>query len=66
VSDQPRRLTAEQVLALKSPSTVSSPAGPVSPLQPRKQAQRAALVRAVRVLEDRVFAGGWELRVTGE
>jgi hypothetical protein len=30
-------------------------------LQPRQQAQRKALARAVRVLEDRAFARGCEL-----
>ncbi|MGH2941328.1 MAG: hypothetical protein ACRDLN_00935 [Solirubrobacteraceae bacterium] len=30
-------------------------------LQPRKQAQRAALIRAVRVLGDKAFVAGCEL-----
>jgi hypothetical protein len=34
-------------------------------LQPRERAQRAALIRAVRVLEDRALRGGCELRTTG-
>jgi hypothetical protein len=32
------------------------------PLRPRQQAQRTALVRAVRALEDQAFADGCELR----
>ena len=32
------------------------------PLRPRQQAQRSALVRAVRVIEDEAFADGCELR----
>jgi hypothetical protein len=31
-------------------------------LQPREREQRAALIRAVRVLDDRPLAGGCELR----
>jgi hypothetical protein len=33
-------------------------------LSPRQQKQRAALVRAVRTMEDRVFITGCELRAT--
>jgi hypothetical protein len=62
VSDQPRRLTAEQVLALKFAAHRQLARWAGKPLQPRKRAQRAALVRAVRTLEDRAFAGGCELR----
>jgi hypothetical protein len=66
VSDQPRQLTAEQVLALKFAAHRQLSRWAGKPLQPRKQAQRAALVRAVRVLEDRAFAGGCELHAPGE
>lgn len=34
-------------------------------LQPREQAQRATLIRAVRILEDRAFADGCELHAAG-
>jgi hypothetical protein len=61
VSDEPRRLTAEQVLALKFAAHRQLARWAGKPLQPRKQAQRSALIRAVRVLEDRAFAGGCEL-----
>jgi hypothetical protein len=35
-------------------------------LDPRRRAQRAALVRAVRTLEDRALAHGCELRPAGD
>jgi hypothetical protein len=35
-------------------------------LQPHQGAQRAALVRAVRVLEDRAFNDGCDLRAAGD
>jgi hypothetical protein len=35
------------------------------PLRPRQHEQRAALVRAVRILEDQAFVNGCELRATG-
>jgi hypothetical protein len=35
-------------------------------LRPRQREQRAALVRAVRILEDQAFADGCELRATGD
>jgi hypothetical protein len=62
VSDQARRLTAEQLLALKFAAHRQLARWAGKPLQPRRQAQRAALIRAVRVLEDRAFTGGCELR----
>jgi hypothetical protein len=61
VNDQPRRLTAEQVLALKFAAHRQLARWAGKPLQPRRRVQRAALVRAVRVLEDRSFAHGCEL-----
>jgi hypothetical protein len=35
------------------------------PLRPGQQAQRSALVRAVRILEDQAFADGCELHAHG-
>jgi hypothetical protein len=35
-------------------------------LPPREREQRAALIRAVRVLDDRALAGGCELRPPGD
>ncbi|HEV3484223.1 MAG TPA: hypothetical protein VG106_02370 [Vicinamibacterales bacterium] len=35
-------------------------------LQPRERKQRTALVRAIRVLEDRALSDGCELRATGD
>ena len=61
MSDQPLRLTAEQVLALKFAAHRQLARWAGKPLQPRKQAQRAALIRAVRVLEDQALADGCRL-----
>jgi hypothetical protein len=35
-------------------------------LRPRQREQRAALIRAVRILEDGAFNGGCELRAIGD
>jgi hypothetical protein len=35
-------------------------------LRPRQREQRAALVRAVRILEDQAFVDGCELRATSD
>jgi hypothetical protein len=66
VNDQPRRLTAEQVLALKFAAHRQLARWAGKPLQPRRRAQRTALVGAVRALEDRAFAGGCELHAPDE
>jgi hypothetical protein len=60
VSDR-SQLTAEQLLALKFAAHRQLARWADKPLPPRKRAQRAALIRAVRVLEDRAFADGCEL-----
>jgi hypothetical protein len=63
----PRRLSREQVQALKFAVHRQLARWAKSrQLRPRQQAQRAALVSAVRVLEDRAFADGCELTPTRE
>jgi hypothetical protein len=58
-----RRLTAEQILALKFAAHRQLARWANKPeLHPRQRARRAELVRAVRVLEDRALAAGCELR----
>jgi hypothetical protein len=67
VSDQPRQLSREHVLALEFAAHRQLARWAKSrPLAPRQQARRAALVHAVRVLEDSAFADGCELRATGD
>lgn len=61
MSDEPRRLTAEQVLALKFAAHRQLARWAGKPLPPRKQAQRAALIGAVRVLDDAALARGCRL-----
>ena len=68
MSDEPtRRLASDELLALKLAAHrqlarwVKS-----SDLRPRQREQRAALLRAVRILEDPAFGDGCELRRPGE
>jgi hypothetical protein len=67
VSDAPtHRLSHEEAQALKFAAHRQLARWAKNrPLLPRQHAQRAALVRAVRVLEDQAFADGCELRATG-
>jgi hypothetical protein len=63
MSDQPPRLSREEVLALKFAAHRQLARWAKSrPLPSRQQARRTALVTAVRILEDPAFAGGCELR----
>jgi hypothetical protein len=58
----PRRLSREQLLALKfAAHRQLARWAKTRQLRPRQQAQRTSLVSAVRVLEDRAFADGCEL-----
>lgn len=61
MSEEPRRLTAEQILALKFAAHRQLARWAGKPLEPRKQELRNALIRAVRVLEDDAFADGCQL-----
>jgi len=64
VNGQPPQLTREHVLALTFAAHRQLARWAKSrPLAPRQRARRAALVHAVRVLEDPAFADGCELRV---
>jgi hypothetical protein len=71
VSDEPaRRLAPDELLALKLAAhrqlakLVTS--SHLRPRRPRQLEQRAALLRAVRILEDLAFVDGCELRPTGD
>jgi hypothetical protein len=68
VSDEPRRLTGDEIMALKFAAhrQLARLANKRDELQPRQRARRAALVRAVRILEDKAFADGCELRATDD
>ncbi len=67
MSDQPPQLTGEQILALKFAAHRQLARWADNPeLQPRQLARRAALIRAVHVLEDRAFTDGCELRATSD
>jgi hypothetical protein len=62
-----RRLSRDQLLALKFAGHRQLARWAKSrPLGPRRQAQRSALVSAVRTLEDQAFADGCELTAIRE
>jgi hypothetical protein len=67
VNGPTHRLSREEVQALKfAAHRQLARWAKNSQLQPRQREQRAALVRAVRTLEDPRFGDGVELRVGGE
>lgn len=67
MSDRPRRLSGEEIAALTFAARRQlTRLANRRELQPREQAQRTALIRAVRVLEDRTFAHGCELHAPGD
>jgi hypothetical protein len=60
--EPPRQLSGDEVAALAFAARRQVTRWSSRPdLQPRKQAQRAALIRAVRVLGDKAFVAGCEL-----
>ncbi len=67
MNDRPRRLSGDEVtmltFAARRQLTRWANRGD---LQPREREQRAALIRAVRVLDDRALAGGCELYAPGD
>lgn len=67
MSDAPApRLSGEQVQALKFAAYRQLARWSKRPrLSPRQHAQRNALTSGVRILQDRAFADGCELRVPG-
>jgi len=68
MNDEPTpRLTSDQVLALKfAAQRQLARWSNKRDLSPQQHAQRTALTRAVRILQDQAFADGCELRVPGE
>jgi hypothetical protein len=67
VNEPAHRLSLDEVQALKFAAHRQLARWAKSrPLRPRQHEQRAALVRAVRVLDDKALAGGCELRAFGE
>ena len=62
MSDRSRRLTAEQLLALRFAAHRQLARWAHKTLPPRRRTQRRALIQAVRVLEDPAFADGCEVR----
>jgi hypothetical protein len=67
MSDEPRRLTSDELQALKFAAHRQLARWASKPeLQPRNRARRAALVRAVRTLEDKALVDGCELCASGD
>jgi hypothetical protein len=67
VSDPaPRRLSREEIAVLKFAAHRQLARWAKRALQPRQRAQRAALVRAVRLLEDQALADGCDVRPSGD
>jgi hypothetical protein len=67
VNEPAHRLSQDEVQALKFAAHRQLARWAKSrPLRPRQLEQRAALVRAVRVLDDKALAGGCELRASGD
>jgi len=63
MSDEHRRLTGDEIQALKfAAHRQLARWANKRELQPRQLARRTALVGAVRILEDKAFAEGCELR----
>ena len=66
MNDEPRRLTGDEIQALKfAAHRQLARWANRRQLQPRQHARRTALVRAVRVLEDKALSNGCELHPTG-
>jgi hypothetical protein len=68
VTDEPpRHLSGDQLVALKfAAHRQLARWAKKRRLEPRQREQRAALVNAVRILEDRELVDGCELRPAGE
>ncbi len=67
MSDEPRRLTSDEIQALRfAAHRQLTRWANKHELHPRQQDRRAALVRAVRILEDMAFGDGCELRTTDD
>jgi len=67
MSEQSRHLSADEIVTLKFAAHRQLARWSNKPrLSPYQHAQRSALKRAVRVLEDKALAHGCELHVPGE
>jgi hypothetical protein len=67
MSDRPRRLSRDEIAALTFAARRQLTRwANRRELQPHEQTQRAALICAVRVLDDRAFAHGCELTPSGD
>jgi hypothetical protein len=67
MTDQPQRLSSEEIAALKFAAHRQLARWSNKPhLSTRQHAQRNALKRAVHTLQDNTFAGGCELRAPRE
>jgi hypothetical protein len=67
VSERPRRLSGDEITMLTfSARRQLTRWAHRGDLQPREREQRAALIRAVRVLDGRALADGCELRAPGD
>ena len=68
MNDQPpQRLSADEITALKfAAHRQLARWARRETLSPHQHAQRTALVRAVRILEDKAFTQGCELHAPGE
>lgn len=65
--ERTRRLSADEIAALRYAARRQlTRLANRRNLQPRQQAQRATLIRAVRVLDDRVLARGCTLCAAGD
>jgi hypothetical protein len=63
---KPHHLSRDEVLVLKyAAHRQLARWAKARPLQPRQRERRAALIAAVRTLEDPMFANGCELRARG-
>ena len=66
MNDDARRLTGDEIQALKfAAHRQLARWANQRELQPRQRARRTALVRAVRVLEDKALSDGCELHASG-
>lgn len=65
MTSETRRLARDEVMALKfAAHRQLARWAKARALSPQKHAQRTALVRAIRTLDDDAFANGCELRAT--
>ena len=67
MTDAAHQLSRDEILALKyAAHRQLARWAKARPLQPRQRERRAALIGAVRTLEDPLLASGCELRASGD